>query len=602
MTGGTGGTGGGSGTGGNINEAVRKHRRRSREIFEHRPKELHFLVNGFVLGSQSINSDLSEQTLDINLTERIGFVEVVSEQEVPLLFVNIDPPPDGPVKQPARAEFSDGRSLDLELSFSSTWPTLHVVYSDPLLAPEQPLNVDESETANQSALRVNDAAMRAERPTRIGEWIKSRLSVLDWKFLYRPSTVTAILALVVVAALLLTKFLTPHPILSAGALLQQSITAEDALAARTDQVLHRSISLEEKSTSGDLIARRTIEIWQSAEKKLAARRVYDDKGRLIGGEWTKADGSRVIYHHGSKPQSTTAKQIDAALTPEDIWQLDPSSKVFSSLIGQVEAATVEENSGAYVFTYQARGAATGTRGLVKATLTLSRNDLHATELTLLIKAQEFHFVESAFERRAPNTVAPAVFEPEPELLSSAQPETRNSKLETENPAPNSQPPTPVLATADLEIEVMRLLSDAKADLGEQISATRSPEGILKVQGIVDTDKRKREILTALSPVTGNPAVKITIQTVAEAVAEQKQTRSSSSAASTTMERVEAGSDQFPAYTQLRRRFSEEESRRFADRMVELTRQAMSHAGAMKRLTSKFSSEDLRTMVSNRSGQ
>jgi hypothetical protein len=464
-----------------------------------------------------------------------------------------------------------------------------------LLAPEPPLNVDESEAANQSALGAN-AATKIERSTRIGEWIKLSLGVLDWRFLYRPSTVTAILALVVVAALLVTKFLTPHPNLSAGALLQQSITAEDALAARTDQVLHRTISLEEKSLSGNLIARRTIEIWQSAEKKLAARRVYDDKGGLIGGEWTKADGSRVIYHHGSKPQPTTAKQVDAALAPEDIWQLDPSSKVFSSLIGQVEAATMEEGPGAYVFTYQAPEAVAGNRGLIKATLRLSRGDLHATELTLLVKEQEFHFVESAFERRAPNTVAPAVFEPEPELLSSTGPETRKSKLETDNSAPDPLPAAPVLATADLEIEVMRLLSAAKADLGEQISATRSPEGILKVQGIVDTDKRKREILAALSPVSSNPAVKINVQTVAEAVAEQKQSRSSSAAAPTTMERVEAATDQFPAYAQLRRRFSEEESRRFADRMVELTRQAMSDAGAMKRLTSKFSSEDLRTMT------
>jgi len=153
-----------------------------------------------------------------------------------------------------------------------------------------------------------------------------------------------------------------------------------------------------------------------------------------------------------------------------------------------------------------------------------------------------------------------------------------------------------MATADLEIEVMRLLSDAKADLGEQINVARTPEGLLRVQGVVETDQRKREILGALAPVSTNPAVKVEIRTVAEALAEQRRNSPNTSSAPVIVEQVQTASDIFPAYPDLRKRLTDEESRQFADRMVERSRRAMSHAGAMKKLAARFSAEDLRTLT------
>jgi hypothetical protein len=97
-----------------------------------------------------------------------------------------------------------------------------------------------------------------------------------------------------------------------------------------------------------------------------------------------------------------------------------------------------------------------------------------------------------------------------------------------NPAPaNASRP---VATAELEIEVLRLLNQANADLGEQIAAKRAPDGTLLVSGIVATEKRKAELLQALSPVAGHPAVRLEIQTVNEAVARQKPAKSANKTA------------------------------------------------------------------------
>ena len=67
----------------------------------------------------------------------------------------------------------------------------------------------------------------------------------------------------------------------------------------------------------------------------------------------------------------------------------------------------------YVISY-AKGRTIGASRLIKATLTLSRADLHAIEQTLVVErggeVREYRFVEASFERLPSKTVNPAVFE------------------------------------------------------------------------------------------------------------------------------------------------------------------------------------------------
>jgi len=615
--GGKDGDGGGSSSGGSATGAIKRWRRRAREAFEHRPKELHISVNGLLQGSQRVNSELSEQTLDVDMTEQINFVEVFSELGVRLLLLNVDePPPRGQVEQVTRVEFSDRRTLDLKLRFSSPWPTLQVAYVDPLMRTNGAEQAADEATANRGSQREvarTSGAFAWPRPV-LALSPRQILSHLgNWSFWVRPATVTALVAVFAITAFVLTRLHGPAKAPSVAELLQLSIQQEEALAARTDQVLHRTINLEERrvgqtvslSSPGEVVARHKIEIWQSAEKGITARRLYDDKGYLVAGDWRRSDGVETLYHHATRPQLQIRNAQSAIRGFDDVWQLDPSAKDFSSLIAANERANVEERVDSYRINYEADANAPG---LVKATLVLSKADLHATEQTLTVRQgdeiREYSFVEASFERRAPSTVAPKVFEPEPELLSPAELGSRNSKPETSVTTPGSQPPTPA-ATAALEVEVLRQLDQAGAFYGEQLSLARTPEGQLVVQGVVDSAKRKGEIRQALASFLKNPAVRFEVETAEEA--ERRQTRQARRGESSlpSVSSVEVEQERAtPADADLRAYFSrqslsgaqlEQDVRRFSDRALAHARQARRHALALKQIVERFSADDLRTM-------
>ena len=245
----------------------------------------------------------------------------------------------------------------------------------------------------------------------------------------------------------------------------------------------------------------------------------------------------------------------------------------------------------------------------------SAHPSHITETVLALNAQtyapqavsiftaegndkfEYRLTRTSIESIERTPEVAKLFEPlanENSKKTTTSPSTPNTLNPTsESAAPGPQPPTPVSASADLEVEVLRLLNQAGADLGEQVSVSRNAGGPVRVTGIVETDQRKSEILRALQPVSGNPAVRIEVRTVAEAMAERRDKRDASRP--TTSESVEVPADSFPAYQDLRTRMSDEEARVFAARMVSRSHSAMRHAWALKRLMTQFSANDLATL-------
>src|SRR6266536_2034192 len=607
--------------------------RRVKETFEHRPKELRIAVNGFLQVSQKVSSDRMEQTLSLDLEEKPDFVEVFSEQWIRLLFLDIEPPLGGAFEQHRRIELSQGRSLAATINFSGPCPDLHVVYDDPTLVQLQ----SAAPTAESSQVldgdwddSVIDNQVEA-LPTTSGRFnanLKHHWSHFSRTFNFglflRPGAVTALFALILIASLLLY-LRVPTTTLSATELLRRSTVAEESIVARANQVVHRTISLEERITvpgadrgphagspqgvvdatgpSSQLLSRRRIELWQNATQQTAALRVYDEKNQLVNGRWTKGGASRVLLHHGSKLQpAASTKPSTSSLAFSDTWQLLPAAQTFTELIERSDRATFTETPTEYTVSYQRDGATVD--GLLRATLILNRPDLRAIKQTLLVKqgneVREYVFSESSFEQRPASAVAPAIFEPDPELLSSAKPETLNPKLETGAASSLPLSPSPVAASPELEVEVVRQLNQVNAFLGEQISVERTAEGQLKVKGIVDSDERKNELLQSLSAFKANPAVKIDIATVAEAVKRQKQSPSGP----VTVAQVESGKAEIPVEAELRQYFSkrgvgtdqlDQEVQRFSARVLSHSFQARRHALAVKQIAERFSLDDLRAL-------
>ncbi len=437
------GSGGSPPPAGGGKDLITRSVRRVKETFEHRPKELRIAVNGFVQVSQRVSSDRMEQTLSLDLEEKPDFVEVFSEQWIRLLLMNVEPPPDGAFEQHRRIDLSEGRSLIATLNFSGPCPDLHVIYEDPTRPAIEAavLNPEESSPA------VSDGIDLPVPISATGLWPKLRnrlstfgLRTFDSGLFFRPGAVTALFALILIAAVLLYLRVPTRP-LSATDVLQKSIVAEESVAARANQVVHRTINLEERVSepgavatgpAAKLLSRRRLDLWESGAQKMKALRVYDEKNQLVNGEWIKGGTSRVLSHHGAKLQSATDRKItEASIAFAEAWQLLPSAQTFTQLVEHTSQSTISESATEYTIDYQREP--TSADGLQRATLVLSRPDLRAVKQTLLVKQgseiREYVFSESSFEQRPASAVAPAVFEPDPELLSGAQLETRNSKLE-----------------------------------------------------------------------------------------------------------------------------------------------------------------------------
>ncbi|HEX8688088.1 MAG TPA: hypothetical protein VF654_16370, partial [Pyrinomonadaceae bacterium] len=382
---GGGGTGGGDdntthggGTEDRLSE-VRRCRRRSREVFEHRPRELCVAVNGHLLGSQSVGSALSEQTF--NTGRKVKFVEVFSEQGVRLLLLAVgEVIPRGPFRHTVRVKLSGGRTLEAQLDLNCPDSALRVVYRDPSqLAKESRHVASDIEVADGdltdgsltdgtltgiasggsrgARLLITPDATRAgggEKESPGGgrvagawRWLRGRLAGSG--FWLKPGTVTAVLAALLVASLLLLRLNVGT--VSAAELLRRASAAERAEVVDTSAVIHRVINLEVLEGVGGPALRRRVEIWQSAARGVTVRRVYDEAGRAVIGEVLAADGTRTVFTPGSPPaESRTAAPPAAVELLEDgaAWRLNLSASQFQELSGQAAGAAVEESPDAYL--------------------------------------------------------------------------------------------------------------------------------------------------------------------------------------------------------------------------------------------------------------
>ncbi|HEX9422019.1 MAG TPA: RNA polymerase sigma factor [Pyrinomonadaceae bacterium] len=605
-----------SGGNGGVGEIGRRLRRRRRDTIEHRPHELRIAVNGFFVSRQKVGMPVNELALKLNLEEKISFIEVFSEQGLLLSHFTVTPPTDGEIEQREAVEFGEGRALETTVSFNTQWPTLHVVYRDPLVAYLQNALVEGGLDPSSAAFDSQDGETRvveagpdslvsephrrspdSQRGLGLQNLGQQWRNIFRLQFWLRPGAITAVFALLLLATVVIVmRRHQPAVPVTAADLIQRATTAEEIAAANTSTATHRTLQIEERrgSLDGEVIARRRVELWQSAARGVTVRRVYDDRGQLLAGEWTRADNVTTLYHHGARPQLRPSSPTRSSLNLDNVWQLSPSAKDFTQLVGEVQSVRLEERTNHYVLSFDNAGDASPYK-LVQTRLILGREDLHAVEQSLLVQQDNeiraYRIIETSFERRPNDAVAPAMFEPESELLSSTEPELRNPKAETSASAPDPRTPAPVMATAALEVEVLQLLNQANAFMGEQVTVTRTPEGRLLVSGLVETEERKSELLGALASVRNNSAVKIDVETVSTAAQRERP----KSPGNVTVDRVEAIEGTSPLYAELKKKFPEDEARRYADRVMVRSRQARRHALAMKQLTQRFSLSDLRTL-------
>jgi hypothetical protein len=422
----------------------------------------------------------------------------------------------------------------------------------------------------------------------------------------RPGPVAAGLALLVVAALLFTKLYVPP--VSAAELLRRAAAAEESNAPSTEQVQHRTVFVEEARADGrGAVSRRRVETWQGGASGIRLRRLYDEQGRLIAGEWTKSDGTSTLYRRGAAPSESGAASPPELLSAGEVWRIDPSAVSFKALAAGEEGLQIDDKLGAYVVGRELSAEGDGLRG---ATLWLNKSNLHAFRLTLVVgrggDAFEYRLIEGGLERKRADEVPPGVYQLEPELLGKGRPTQGESEGAKSQSVETTQHPTPntrhsAVASAELEVEVAYLLNRIKANLGEQVSMGRTTGGALRVEALVESEGRKEAILRALGPVLNNPAVVAEVSTVAEALARQEREARQDRL---TEREVVVGAGRIPADAELRVHFAarladgervDAAIKQFASRAMNHSRQALLHASALQRLVGRFTPEEARAL-------
>src|SRR5262249_31530880 len=342
--------------------------------------------------------------------------EVYSEQEVRMAYMVIEEPPKGEFEQQEVIGLSDGRRIEVSLSFKDVRPDLSVVYYNPSSRTEA--------AAPLVSVEEHQGVLRDERENKLDRL----LACLRW-ITAGPRSAIIIGAILVAIWLIIDRPGRP----TAGGILGQAAAAEVSLeqqiSSQPDRVFRRTIELEELRPDNQVIARRRVEVWRNAAKQLLVRRLYDENGLLIAGEWRRAKGASKFYRRRAEPgakqslsiepnnSNGTALRSDRLVTLDDLWRLDLSTTEFKDFVSNLGPATIEERPGAYVIGYQltSQGLA---QGLVSATLTLNRGDLRPTEQRFRFRyANEdrvVRFVEKLFDHRPLEAVGERVFEVEPE--------------------------------------------------------------------------------------------------------------------------------------------------------------------------------------------
>jgi anti-sigma factor RsiW len=416
----------------------------------------------------------------------------------------------------------------------------------------------------------------------------------------------AALALILVVTLVI--HFKREPTVSASELLRNVTEAQAArLRTTAEPVVHQRLRIRRIDQASASEASATLEIWHDTKNSRVREFTVDNNQTAsFSGNVAKAtspqiarnpvidDLAQVLSSNHMDPQ----RPLSAASYQSwhNTLQNQRDEVTRSKLSEGVDAVTLHTVPAVPVNVGQ----------IADAVFIVRARDWQPSTLRLYVRAEEtsriYELTEDLSEVLNLAQVDPKIFANEvtasgtaPKALPQVSP--ASSPLAKLNPAIVPLVTGP-LATADLEVEALQLLNQVGADLGEQISVKRTQEGILQVSGIVENEQRKTEILNALVPIRNNPAVRVEIQTVAEAVAKQTNTPNPSHSTRA----VEIAGNTMAAEPELRAYFAREGGdtdaaiRRFAARMVGLSNQGMDHLWAMKRLLKQFSPEELSALT------
>jgi len=567
-------------------KAVRRQRDR---IYEHRPRTVSIALNGRIVAFHDVQSERSTLASRAEHPETIQFVEVFTDQQIRLAFLPIeDLPPGGLHVHTQAVALSDGRQLELKVSFDGQGLHSEVTYLDPALAAETPEEVpDDTRLAAAPAPAFSlPARERNAKPQAIASWFARSIRSITPRF----ALAWAMILVAVVGGAGYFAYRYGHSSLDAHTILTDSVQIE--AASMKGHAEHQVFQLDTLATAGRTVWQGTVDVWQEPASGRVMRRLYDAQHRLVAAAWRGTNGENGSFE---EPVGSAISQTDHNVAASGFWTLDVSASVFRAMAArQIEIRNVGSD-----YELTTTGLSSGPPHLVFATLVLDRK-LHCVGETLhMSNGYEFteaRFVEASDDYLPTASVPESVFKP-----SNLESETHN--IPDDFSARNGVGMR--LAETDprlvqTEIAVLYQLNQLGVDVGVPIEISRTSNGHIRVAGTVTTEDLKRRIVAALECVPDRELLEIRLVTEGSIhfpISASRQVSLPTDVYS--VARVEP-----PANAILRRYFAAKGlvGEQIDSASAQLSRDALDHAQhalqnayALDRLGSSFSAKELRIM-------
>lgn len=405
---------------------------------------------------------------------------------------------------------------------------------------------------------------------------------------------------------------------SASEMLQRTSQAEaNRLNQVSTPVLHRKFQVRRRSSVAAPEQVVNWEIWSDRANRRFAQRAISDtgtQGSITQSSFSQARSvteERGIQQPASVPDAMLelerifqANQMDLG-GPVSAWSFQTWRQSIPQRTEKVSETRLADGEEALMLTTVVAGAVPE-NGITEAELVVRAKDWHPVVQRLRVNAEsaerEYEITELAFQVVSLSALDAAVFADREAARLPPVPAPSPSPSPSPSPTPTAVASLPLpIASAEIEVEVLERLNQVNALLGEQVALTRTSEGKLVVEGIVETDARKREILEALKTVAGNPAVKLEVNTVAEA----QSRRAQSEPRKMTVQDAQVAQQTIPVETELRNYFStarglsgerlEQEIQGFSGQICSNSSRARSHALALKQIAERFTPAQLQTL-------
>jgi DNA-directed RNA polymerase specialized sigma24 family protein len=478
-------------------EGLKKLRRKLREAYEHRPKKLQIAVDGEVRGVQTITGASSKLQIKLPPLSKPGFVEILSEQGLGLLYFDLQQETlEVPAPRVAAVDLSDGRQLSVSLTLVGGAPVIDVAYHDPLLEvgvdgpPQAPISDPIDPGFGEAPQSDVEPSLKG------GRWITRLLSNFNGR---RSWTIAISVGMCAVIVLGIAHNRTRNPTeqhTTAATVLAQSLERTTGVVPPHGAV-HGTFSLEVRTTQGTMIDAAEVDMLRSADRPLQTLRLSTPSGNVLASH--SIDVSGKVRDFSKTERSNPGITAHAINMQDKVWQHPPDAADFEQLAGGDQDLKLREVQDGYEVSF--KRPATSEKGLVvEGHLVIGTPTMRPVAETLRVQdgddSREYQFKELRYE----------VLRPEQVRASDFIPDSYSYSLQRGANA---------IGDVRLTLEALQILSNQPQNIQAAVDLERHPDESVDVTGVLPTRQEAQSLIKSLQSLRGGATLRIDLHSADE---------------------------------------------------------------------------------------